>query len=80
MIEIVLTILGILIALFSYLAVFFMGYHAASRQIVGAAEREQNGETVGGIYSNKLTYSWDLSAKEIEEIDDWEEFEEKAEE
>lgn len=57
---------------------FVAGYHATARMIINRSEnRSRNRDTKR---SDRIKKSWNLSAEEVEEIEDWEKFEEYVEE
>lgn len=65
--------------LITYSVAFMFGYYATTQRIK-SLEGVKRGSGEHPLKSNKVTYNWHLTPEEIDKIDDWEEFEEKAEE
>lgn len=61
----------------SYAVAFVFGYHATANRIQ-AMEDIEEGSRENAMSDNPMRPDWQLTAEEIDEIDDWEEFKEDA--
>lgn len=69
-------LLGVIaLIIITFTIVFVFGIYTSCKSQVRIANNDYSNERSKDV---RLSYSWKLSADEIEQIDDWDEFESKA--